>query len=36
MDAVQTANAARTDKAVPTGWCSWYHFFEQVLCYTSS
>jgi hypothetical protein len=30
MDAVQTANAARTDKPVPTGWCSWYHFFEQV------
>lgn len=36
MSAVQIANAARTDKAVPTGWCSWYHFFEQVLYCTSS
>ena len=30
MEAVSRANGARLHQPVPTGWCSWYHFFEKV------
>ncbi len=30
LDAVARENSARRDSQVPVGWCSWYHFFENV------
>jgi alpha-galactosidase len=30
LEAVALENSARRDAEVPVGWCSWYHFFENV------